>query len=85
MDITTYLGLNNSLRTIRNRVQYKQEVGRKRKHSRKQQVMDSSSETSTSLSHIAQLETDEKILLQEIENELNKQKILLRKQRIEVV
>ncbi|KYN27131.1 hypothetical protein ALC57_03474 [Trachymyrmex cornetzi] len=86
MDVTTYLGLNNSLRTVRNSsVQHNQEVGRKRKRSRKQQVTASSSETSTSLSHIAQLETDEKILLQEIENELNKQKILLRKQRIEAM
>jgi len=70
IDITTCL--NNSLRTVRNSVQYKQKVGRKHKQSRKQQVMASSSETSTSLSHIAQFETDEEILLQEIENDLNK-------------
>jgi len=69
IDITTCL--NNSLRTVRNSVQYKQK-GRKHKQSRKQQVMASSSETSTSLSHIAQFETDEEILLQEIENDLNK-------------
>jgi len=34
--------------------------------------MASSSETSTNLNHIAQFETDEEILLQEIENDLNK-------------